>query len=164
MADFFEGVEGCWLLKGLNSKEKDHLAGSFTVKRISEGKVIFLESMPGESLYIIRSGAVRVSRVLSDGKEKTLVILGPEDMFGELALLDGGMRAVTVGVMENTELLSLGKHDFELFCDHHPKTAIKILKNILFSFVQKNREIRADDNIFLKWCFGEEGADGFKAS
>ena len=160
MTELFQNIEGCSLLTGLTGKEKDHLAASFSVKKVAEGKVVFLENMPGESLYIIRSGSVKVSRVLSDGKEKVLAILGPEEMFGELAILEGGNRAVTISVIEDSELLSLGKEDFEHFCNRYPKIAVKVLKNILSVFAKKSRESHFDDNIFLKWCFGEETAAG----
>ncbi|MBN1141517.1 MAG: cyclic nucleotide-binding domain-containing protein [Deltaproteobacteria bacterium] len=164
MTELFDHIKGCPLFRGLTNKEKDLLAISFSLKKVPEGKVVYLENMPGESLYIIRSGSVKVSRALGDGKEKTLALLGPEDMFGELALLDGGTRAVTICVLEDAELLSLAKQDFERFCDRHPKTAVKLLKNILLAFAQKSRETRLEDNLFLRWCFGEDGSDGGKLS
>ena len=56
------------------------------------GHVIFAEGDPGERLYIIRSGTVKIGRRISDGRQHLLTILGPSDIFGELALFDPGPR------------------------------------------------------------------------
>ena len=164
MTEFFKSVEECPLLKDLSGKEKNHLAASFSVKKVSQGKVIFLENMPGESLYIILRGAVKVSRMLTDGKEKTMTILTPPEMFGELAILGETPRAATISVVEDAEFLCFGKGDFDLLCKHHPQIALKILRNILGLLARKSLESCLDNRLFLRWCFGDEGSAGTEAS
>lgn len=164
MTGFFDDVEECPLLEGLTNKEKNFLAGLLSSKKVSRGKVIFLENMPGESLYIIRSGSVKVSRILTGGREKILAILGPPEMFGELALLGEGDRAVTISVVEDSELLFFTRKDFDLLCKNQPQIALKILKNILSVLALKSRESRLDDDLFLRWCFGDDGSGDSRAS
>jgi CRP-like cAMP-binding protein len=155
MTDFFKNVQECPLLNGLDAKEKEHLAASFAVKKVSQGRVVFLENMPGEALYILARGAVKVSRTVASGKEKTLTVLGPPEMFGELAILGEGTRAATLSVVEDSEFLCLGKKDFDSLCKHQPQIALKLLKNLLSLFARKSRESCLDGNSLLKWCFGE---------
>ena len=62
------------LFKSLTKKEAETLAGLLTPKSIPEGNVVFLENMPGESLYIIKKGAIKISRMLAGGCEKTVVV------------------------------------------------------------------------------------------
>ncbi|NLC71101.1 MAG: cyclic nucleotide-binding domain-containing protein [Desulfuromonadaceae bacterium] len=164
MTEFFKDVEGCPLLNGLDAIEKNHLLASFSVKKLPQGKVVFLENMPGESLYIILSGSVKVSRKLTDGKEKTLTVLGPQEMFGEMAILGETVRAATISVVEDSEFLCLGKQEFDLLCTNQPQVALKILKNLLFVVARKSRESLLDENVFLKWCFGEDGSMLSRAS
>jgi CRP/FNR family transcriptional regulator, global nitrogen regulator len=75
-----------------------HEAGVVTVeRRYARGEVIFAEGDPGNALYILTEGAVKLSRDYSEGKEATLMLLGPWEVFGELAF---GHRAYQHGRAE----------------------------------------------------------------
>ena len=79
------GQEG-WKLLGLL-----HEAGAATVeRRYARGEVIFGEGDPGNALYVLTEGVVKLSRSYSEGKEATLMLFGPWEVFGELAF---GRRA-----------------------------------------------------------------------
>jgi len=84
--------------------------------------------------------------MLGEGDEKLLVILGPGDYFGEMALLDGSSRAANARVLEQASLIVLRKTDFEDLSRQNPGLALKFLKNILKIFCSKlhqsNQEIR----------------------
>ena len=75
-----------------------HEAGAVTLeRRYARGEVIFAEGDPGNALYILTEGAVKLSRDYSEGKEATLMLLGPWEVFGELAF---GYRAYQHGRAE----------------------------------------------------------------
>jgi CRP-like cAMP-binding protein len=146
-----EAVKNCYLFKEMTEAEISSLAGLFAEKRVGEGLTVFLEHMPGESLFLIRKGIIRISRMISEGDEKTLVILGPEDVFGEMAILDGGPRAATARVIEEASLLSLNRSDFEILCDQNPRLGLRLLSNIVRVFSQRVRGNSEDYRTMLLW-------------
>ena len=151
-----EAVKNCYLFKEMTDAEISSLAGLFSEKRIGEGLTVFLEHMPGESLFLIREGIIRISRMISEGDEKTLVILGPEDVFGEMAILDGGPRSATARVIEEASLLSLNRSDFEILCDKNPRLGLRLLSNIVRVFSQRVRGNSEDYRTMLLWSLGEK--------
>jgi len=79
--DTFDAIRGSILLRGMNNTELARLASVCEERQLAAGTTIFIENMPGESLFLIRRGAVRVSRMFAEGNEKVLIVLGPADVF-----------------------------------------------------------------------------------
>lgn len=144
-------LKDCFLFKGMSGPELDLLASLFQERELTAGKTVFVEQMPGESLYIIRKGAVRISRLLTEGNEKTLVILKEKDVFGELAVVDGVSRFATARVDEDAALLSLRKDDFDKLSSTHPAVALKFLKNIVCLYAKRVRENNEEYREMLMW-------------
>lgn len=84
------------------------LAEQFRAERFSAGDVVIHEGEPGDRFYLVRSGGVEVLR----GNHR-VQLLGPGDCFGEVSPLTGALRTATVRVVEPTELLWLGRADFD---------------------------------------------------
>ncbi len=147
------------LFKGLSAQEIELIVPLLEEKNLSEGTTVFVENMPGESLYIVREGTVQVSRMISEGREKTLVILGPEDFFGEMAILDGGTRSATARVVENACLLRMRKSDFDTLCTQEPRAALKFMHNIIKAFSRRIRENSEEYHKMLLWAL-EAQKDG----
>jgi CRP/FNR family transcriptional regulator len=81
--------------------------------------VIFHEGDPGDALFIVQSGLVKISLPGETGDEAILATLGPGDFFGELALLDGAPRSATATALEATETMVLPRDRFrELIATH----------------------------------------------
>jgi CRP/FNR family cyclic AMP-dependent transcriptional regulator len=74
------------------------------------GHIVFHEGDAGDELYIITSGKVKIGRTGPYGKEGLIAILGPADMFGELALFDPGPRTSTVTTLTAVEALTMDRH------------------------------------------------------
>jgi CRP/FNR family cyclic AMP-dependent transcriptional regulator len=89
---------------------------------VGAGKEIVGQGTLGHDFYLIVSGGATVSR---DGV--TVAQLGPGQYFGELALLDGGLRNATVTITEPTDLLVLGQREFAAVLDSSPGVARKLL-------------------------------------
>jgi len=85
--------------------------------------LIFGEGDPGDSLYIICSGRVRVFRSDESGLEIDLAVQGPGEAFGEISLLSGEPRSACVQVLEETHLLVLSKDDFDRILRKFPATS-----------------------------------------
>ncbi|BCR05016.1 cyclic nucleotide-binding protein [Desulfuromonas versatilis] len=152
-----DDLKGSFLFKDMAEDEISTLAGIFSEKRMDEGMTVFIENMPGESLYLVQRGAIKISKMLAEGEEKTLVILGPEDVFGEMAILDGAPRSATARVAETAQLLSIKKDDFEKLCDSNPKLGLKLMRNIIRVFSQRIRENNEDYREMLLWSLGKKG-------
>lgn len=137
-------LKGSYLFKGISSAELELLGPVFFEKTIDEGMTVFLEQMPGEALYLIKKGTIVISKMLAEGDEKTLVILGPDDAFGEMAILDGAPRMATARVAENAVLLGLRKEDFDNLCEKNPSLGLKIMNNIVRMFTRRLRQNAED--------------------
>jgi len=146
------------LFETMNDAEMSALAAVFHGKAMPEGATVFVEQMPGEMLYLIQSGTVKISKMLAEGEEKTLVLLGPEDVFGEMAILDGAPRSATARVAENARLLCIRKSDFEALCDEHPRLGMKLMRNIIRVFSQRIRENNDEFRDMLLWSLGKKKA------
>ena len=137
------------LLKGINSEEIESLQAIFTVRRISEGKTIFIENMPGESLYLIKQGTVKISRMLAEGDEQILIVLGPDDVFGEIAILDGGKRSATARIAEEAILYGLTRDAFDQLSQSNPTLGLKLTLNIVRIFSGRVRKSQKDYRAML---------------
>jgi CRP-like cAMP-binding protein len=144
------------LFEGLSDAEIASLESLLEEKRITEGKTVFVENMLGESLYLIEQGTIKISKMLAEGDEKILVILGPEDFFGEMAILEGTPRSATARVAEDACLLSLQRKDFEAFCEKNPKLGLKLMRNIVRTFTRRVRENSEEYREMLVWSLSEK--------
>lgn len=148
------------LSKNLDEMEIAKVADCFGELAIDEGKAVFVENMTGETLYLIDEGTIQVSRMMAEGDERTLVILGPEDIFGEMALIDAGPRSVTARVAENARLLTLRRQDFESLCEQDPKLGLKLMRNIVQSFMRGLRDNEEEFRDMLRWSLGGNTKQG----
>lgn len=148
-------IGSCFLFKDLEKSEIEILASLFYEKKLSAGKTVFVEQMPGESLYLIKSGRVKISKLIAEGDEKVLVTLNPLDVFGEMAILDGAPRSATARVEDDAVLLSIKKSDFEKLCSAKPKIALTVMRNIIKVFSSRIRENNEEYREMLLWSLSE---------
>ena len=111
------------------------------------GDVIFREGDMGNEMYIIQSGKVKITKQLKDGVEKTLVILGPGDFFGEMAVIDKDVRSANAVAMDASRLIALDEEVFEMHMQTNPKIVKKILKNLTSRLRDANQQIA---NLMIK--------------
>ncbi len=110
-------------------------------KSYPKGSVILFEDDPGDSLFVVRAGRVKVVLVAEDGREVILGILGVGEHFGELSLIDDQPRSAHVVAMEDSTLLVLRRDDFRRRVEQSPLVAWALL-------VELSRRLRrADDKI-----------------
>jgi CRP-like cAMP-binding protein len=125
--DNLELLQKTVLFKGCTREELDLLAGLIQVRQIKPNTTIFTEKMPAESLSIIKSGNVRITMMAGEGEEKALLMLGPGEFFGELALLQEESRMVTARSEGTVELLLLSRKDFHALMDLDPRCGGRLL-------------------------------------
>ena len=100
------------LFKGCSREAIELVLGLFQEREIKQHSTIFTENMPAEALYIVKSGNVRITMMAGEGDEIGLLLLGPGDFFGELALIQETSRLVTARADTQVELLILTRKDF----------------------------------------------------
>ncbi len=118
-----------------------------TTRRFGQGSLIFVEKMQGESLFFIESGSISLTKMVTEGVEKRLVRLGPGESFGELAVIDEGMRVVTARVIEDAEMRILSREGLTRLSQEHPDIALIFVLSLFRRTVQlirKNVPLMAD--------------------
>lgn len=96
----------------MSPEELDDIIGFASERRIPKGTVIFTKGDPGTSMMAVLAGRVRVSSVSADGKEVTLNVIGPGEIFGEIALLDGKPRSADATTLEDAVLMVVERKQF----------------------------------------------------
>jgi CRP-like cAMP-binding protein len=91
------------------------------------GEMIFSEFEPGDTFYLIQSGRVELVKIIGD-IEKTLDILQPSEMFGEMAILENSPRSATVIALDTVKVLEFNSQNFEILMLGNPQIALKLLR------------------------------------
>jgi len=92
---------------------------------------IYREGEPGDRLFVIVSGSVRISRHVNGAGEEALAVLGPAASFGEVSVFDGAGRATDAWANEATALAAVARPDLERLLDRDPLLARKLLSNVV---------------------------------
>ena len=118
------------------------------------GKEIFDEGAEGHTLFIIKSGEVKITKRDPEGREQVLTLLKEGDIFGEMSFLDGRPHSASVIAVHSTRILKLEKADFDVFLEDHPKAAYKIMKHIVFHVDMIVRKMNSTYVDMLSYMFG----------
>lgn len=116
-----EALEGCVLFEHVDVEGMDACLACLRLRRFRREETIFHQGDPGNALYIVASGRVKVVLPSPDsGESAILATLGRGQFFGELAMLDGQPHSADVVAVEPTECLVLGRDDFERLFEAEP--------------------------------------------
>ena len=118
------------LFSKLDDSELSRFAELTREKNYPKGSVIVFEDDPGDSLFIVREGRVKVVLIGEDGREVILGVLGVGEHFGELSLIDDQPRSAHVIAMEETNLLVLRRDDFRRRVEANPAVAWALLSEL----------------------------------
>lgn len=117
----------------------DELAAKAKPIRVDAREILFSKGDPGDRLYLVAKGLIRIGVLSVEGREVTYGMIKPGELFGEIAVLDGGLRSADATAMEATELLALERKDVNGFLQRHPIQALHLIT------VLCDRVRRADD-------------------
>ena len=117
----------------LSDEDITSLAKLAARKRYPKDTVVFFENEEGDFFFTITEGRIKVTILGDDGREVILSVLGPGDFFGEMALLDNEPRSATAIAVEESELLSLHRNDFQ--------TVLNDNKSITSALIRANHQI-----------------------
>lgn len=115
------------LFAELDGSDLERISRVAVPRSFPGGTRVFHEGDHSDACYIVRSGSFRVTREHSDGRAITLANLGPGDIFGELAMLDGEVRSASVEALGDGELLALPATDVRALLARHPGITVKLV-------------------------------------
>lgn len=115
------------LFEHLTEEDREGLAQVVDVREVPAGSTLFQVGEPGESLFIVTTGEVELYIRDTTGQKIVLTVAADGQIFGELALLDGGGRTATAVALVDTELLELDRDDLLLLFRKTPDAAVRLL-------------------------------------
>jgi CRP/FNR family cyclic AMP-dependent transcriptional regulator len=122
------------LFRGLKKRQLERLARRFVPRDYGAGEAIVTQGRGGEGIFIIESGKAEAIRMRADGEKVVVNTFGPTDFFGEIALLDDGLRTASVVTTEPTQCLVLTRWDFHGVLKEDVDMAITILEEMAKRF------------------------------
>ena len=116
------------LFAALDEEASASLLKSMTEISLTRGDALFHEGDPGDQLYVVVEGKIKLGRTSGDGRENLTAVMGPGEMFGELSLFDPGPRTSTATALTATKLLALGHAELQPWLSARPEVARALLK------------------------------------
>ena len=107
------------LLAALGPEELARLAQQVEIREMRRRDVIYLPGDPGNAVYFVNGGRIKISIVTRDGKALTLMYCGPSEIFGESSLVDGSPREEMAEVLENAMITEIPLEYFDQLLSHH---------------------------------------------
>ena len=135
------------LFTRLADAEIDAILAHATVARHAENEQIFAKGDPGNSMMAVLKGRVMISTPSPDGRQVVLTVMREGDVFGEIALLDGGERTADASAMTDCELLIVPRRSFLSLLERRPELGIDLLVVLCERLRRTNEQV--EDLAFL---------------
>ena len=135
------------LFAHLNDDALDRLAEKAVERSYRKGQLLFYQGDPGDSLFVMVEGLVKVSVVSEHGDEMVLVALRPPDVFGEVAIVDAGPRSASAEALEPTKVLVVTRTALLEVMRSHPDVNEALLRSLGHSLRRLTEQ--AADLVFL---------------
>ncbi|MCL6638522.1 MAG: Crp/Fnr family transcriptional regulator [Firmicutes bacterium] len=116
------------LFSALTEEELAEIAAVAIERRYQKGRIIFMEGEPGEAIYFLKSGLIKVTKQDEDGREHILHYVNPGDVFAEVVLFDAGGYPATAEVLEDAEVGMIRNKDMDRVLVKNPVMALELLK------------------------------------
>lgn len=130
IAENIKALKGSKLFSAIDKDELGYIAEHTVRKKYKDKEMLIDQTEDGEVAYLILSGSVKVFRVAENGNEITLSILGPEEIVGEMSLIESEGRSASVAAIQETEVLVITKSAFTHFIKHSPDSAVKLIQTM----------------------------------
>ncbi len=118
---------------------------------VLEGEVLFHEGDPGSLMYIVRSGKVAITVSVSDGEDVEVSQIGEGSFFGEMSIFEKDVRSATCRAIGRCSLLSLDETAFHAIMEEDPKTAIKVMQQMLKTATTRLQNTDGFLSDLVKW-------------
>jgi len=116
------------LFGALQATQLQRLVAYAKRRNVKAGRVLFNKGDPGNALFAIRAGTIKITAPSSDGREAVFNILTEGEVFGEIALLDGQPRTADAVAISDCDLVVIERRDFLALVETDPKIALKLIE------------------------------------
>lgn len=131
------------IFQGVDPDAAEALAKDLEIVDVRKGDVLFNEGEPGDSLYIVITGKIKLGRRAADGRQNLIALMGPSDMVGELSLFDPGPRTATATAVTDTRVARLRKQALRPWLSNRPEIAEQLLR-VLARRLRRTNDALAD--------------------
>ena len=131
------------LFSGLDETELERLSRVAARRRAGRGDQVVRAGESADALLILLTGRAKVTNFDEEGREIILAWLGPGEFFGEMGLIDGSPRSASVVAVENCELLSIGKHEFQRCMQDNFQVVLKLMQILVRRLREADRNIES---------------------
>ena len=131
----------------LDAASLQHISQAMRKRTFRAGEAIFHRDDPGQVLYIIKEGRVRIRLTSAEGQEVALAVFGQGESFGEMAILDSQPRSADAIAIDKVEVFTLQRQDFVNIVKQQPEIAVAVMKTLSQRIRQGNQMV--EDLIFL---------------
>ncbi len=141
-----------WYLKRINlfsdmsSEEMESLAQKTRMESVSKKTPIFFPGDPSQQVYLLKEGRVKISRISEEGREVTIALLEPGEIFGELEVLGDAPRDTLAEALDDSKVCVVGKDLFLDMVSQKPQFSFRLTK--LIGFRMRKIENRVEDLVF----------------
>ncbi|ALU40801.1 Crp/Fnr family transcriptional regulator [Kocuria flava] len=116
------------LFASLDDQAFSALTEELTEVELTRGSTLFHEGDPGDQLYFIVSGKIKLGRTAADGRESLVAIMGPGELFGEMALFDPSPRSTSATAVSETRLMGLKHANLKKVIERSPDVSAQLLQ------------------------------------
>ncbi len=139
-------IKNAALFSWLEDEELKNLAERSKMSTCKRNTRLFFAEEQSDSIYLVKEGRIKLLRANVDGREVILDILGPGEIFGELALTDEELRSHSAEAIDDAMVCIISRGDFEGILQRHPEMALRVLK--LIGLRRRELEMRLEDLVF----------------
>ena len=129
-ADALANLRGIPLLSRVAQPDLEQIASHLIERRYPRNTTIVEEGLPGDYMYILREGRVKVTKLSEDGREKILDFLEAGSFVGDMALLERGPRSASVKTLTPVKVLALSRTDFIGLLRKSPDLALAVIQEL----------------------------------
>ena len=131
------------LFSGLDESELERLSRVAGRRRAGRGEQVVRAGESADAFLVLLTGRAKVTNFDEEGREIILAWLGPGEFFGEMGLIDGSPRSASVVAVENCELLSIGKNEFQRCMQENFQVAQKLMRILVRRLREADRNIES---------------------
>ena len=138
-----DSLQDIIIFSDLEDQELKDISDFCTHRKYPKGSMIILEEEFGDTIYAIINGTTKITRVNDEGKEVILALLGPGEIFGEMAILDGEARSANAIAQEPCDLLAFPKSEFMHLLKKYFKVSLALMEELAKRLRKSDQQIEA---------------------
>lgn len=118
------------LFAGMLGEELRALRQAGQIRTFRTGDTIFFAGDPGDGFYLVESGCVQISAVVANNEPRILAVIGPRELFGEMAVIDDAPRSATARAEIDTTTSFLSRDQLPELLERHPRLALNLFREV----------------------------------